>query len=135
MIVNASSVVASFIGTSYGTLSGSLDPDLTSGDQLLIYQTADNNKDSTAVFVSGFNAGRPSLFNSLNDDSPLDGWSDSDTSNLNNTSKLPPGLTAVTTSGGAGNAFGIGTYVNSGTDEFDNYIYNGRQVPPHGPHG
>jgi hypothetical protein len=122
-------IVASFQGTSYGTLSGALDPDLTSGDQLLIYQTADNNKDSTAVFVSGFNADAPSLFNVLNDDSPLDGWSDSDTSNLNNTSKLPPGLTAVTTSGGTGNAFGIGTYVNTGTDEYDNYVYNGPTTP------
>jgi hypothetical protein len=123
--ISVSDVVASFIGTSYGSLSGSLDPDLTAGDQMLIYTTADNNKDSTPTFIHAFNADAPRLFNTLNDDTPLDGWSDSDTSNLNNTSKLPPGLTAVLTTGDGGSGFGIANYVNSGTDEFDNYIYNG----------
>lgn len=47
--INASSVVASFIGTSYGTLSGSLDPDRNSGDQLLIYQTADSTTTRTLL--------------------------------------------------------------------------------------
>jgi hypothetical protein len=122
---------ATFIGTSYGTLNGAINADQGTGDQILIYQTADNNRDSTAVFTSAFNADGPRHFNTANDDGPLDGWSDSDTTNFGNTSKLPPGLTAVVTSGDSGNALGLATHVfNAGVpDEYNNYIYNGPTSP------
>jgi len=125
--LNINDVVASFIGTTYGTLDGAINPDQGTGDQILIYTTADNQRDSTPTFIHALNADGPVHFNPLNDDGPSDGWSDPDTTNFGNTSKLPPGLTAVLTAGDGGSAFGLATYnFNSvGPDEYNNYIYNG----------
>ncbi|RLS53785.1 MAG: hypothetical protein DWH91_13570, partial [Planctomycetota bacterium] len=116
---------ATFVDRSYGSLSGAINLDVTSGDQFLIYQTLDNNAESSPAFISAFNGDNPSLLNPLNDDGPWDGWSDSDTSISNSTSKLPFGLTAVTASGDTGTAFGVATNVPGGLIEIDNFIYNG----------
>ena len=115
---------ATFTGTSYGTLTGAMGFDSNAGDQLLIYQTSDNNSESTPTFISAFSADRPAaLDGGTRDDDPLDGWRDLDQAGLAtaNGSMLPPGLTAVLTSGDSGTALGLAEYLS----EIDNYIYNG----------
>lgn len=114
---------ASFIGTAYGTLSGAFTLDGTSGDQVLIFQTADNNAESTPVFVSAFNGDRPADLNVLNDDGPFDGWSDSDVGLSAATSHLPGGLTASDGAGNAGSANGMATF--AAATELDDYVYSG----------
>ncbi|MBK8040935.1 MAG: hypothetical protein IPK22_27945 [Verrucomicrobiaceae bacterium] len=122
--VGASVTQASFIGTSYGTLSSSINFDPGTGDQLLIYTTADNNPESTPTFIHAFNADNPSGVVATNDDSPFDGWSD-DVGPANTTSacRLPPGLTPVLATGDGGSAFGLASY--HALLEQDNFIYSG----------
>ncbi len=105
---------ASFVGTAYGTLTGAFTLD-GSGDQFLIFQTADDNSASTPVFVSAFNGDRPADLNTANDDGPFDGWSDSDVGLSVNTSHVPNGLTASDGLGNAGSANGMATF-QSGTE-------------------
>ncbi len=95
--------------TTQGTVSGSLSFD-SGGDQLLIYQTADDMPDSLPpTFIYAFNN---------NNFGATNGWQDSDAVG-GGSSSVPEGLTAVTTSGGAGSAFGL---LNEAAD---NYRYDG----------
>lgn len=93
---------------SQGTPSGDLSFD-NNGDQLLIYQTADDMSGSTPIFIYGFNN---------NNFGATNGWQNSDTVG-GASSSVPEGLTAVTTDGGAGSAFGL---LN---ETADNYRYEG----------
>lgn len=89
-ISTSSATGATFINTSFGTLSGSVSFDNVSGAQLLIYQ----GSDSTPTFIYAFNADRPSATNAgVDDDNPLDGWTDAGTTGTNSLTQLPPGLT------------------------------------------
>ena len=92
-----------------GTVSGTLSFD-SGGDQLLIYQTADDMPGTLPpTFIYGFNN---NSFGATN------GWQ-TDGNPLGASSDVPTGLTAVTTSGGAGSAFGL---LNEAAD---NYRYDG----------
>jgi len=93
-----------------GSLVSSLDLN-AAGDATLIYQTTDDNADFTGTnvtFISGFNN---SNFGSVN------GWNTGSTASTS--SDAPTGLTVVTASGGAGEAFGLLNEAN------DSYVYNG----------
>tara|TARA_R110002072_G_scaffold243821_2_gene403150 strand:- start:147970 stop:171135 length:23166 start_codon:yes stop_codon:yes gene_type:complete len=103
-----------FIGPSFGTLSGVGSFDTGSGDQILIYQTADNDTESAPTFISALNANDATTFSGI-DTTPADGWQDVGGLTGNQTSQLPPGLTAPTTANGLATALG----------EVDNYVYNG----------
>jgi hypothetical protein len=83
----------------------------TAGDSTLIYQTSDNNANftgSTVSFVYGFNN---------NNFAATNGWNP--TSTATTSSQPPTGLTVVTTTGGAGEAFGL---LN---ETANNYRYEG----------
>ncbi|MEZ5940726.1 MAG: choice-of-anchor D domain-containing protein [Planctomycetaceae bacterium] len=129
--VNAGDIIridlpnAVFVGTSYGSLSGTVTMDQTSGDQMLIYQTADNNSESAPTFIYGFNADNANHIDS--GDPNGDGWEDSGQTIGNDDSELPTGLTAVTVSGAAGSALGLGTFHPDAATvgQLDNFIYSG----------
>ncbi|MCA9165364.1 MAG: hypothetical protein KDA62_20375, partial [Planctomycetales bacterium] len=103
-----------FIGNNFGTLSGAGALDHANGDQVLIYQTVDNDSESAPSFVYAFNANDATKFCGI-DTSPADGWQDSGATISASTSKLPQGLTAPTTANGLGTA----------ATEFDDFVYNG----------
>ena len=116
--LNPAGTDATFIGgTTFGTLSGKISLDTVSGDQLLIYQTADNNLNSSPTFISAFNGNDEGAIGT--DVSPADGWEDSGVgaSTSNSKSQLPFGLDAANT------ALGLaGQHANG---ERDNYVYSG----------
>lgn len=93
------------------TSGGPLSLNNVSGDQLLIYQTADGNPASLPTFIYGFNN---------NDFNPTPGkWQSGTISSTSGThSNVPAGLIEVTTAGGSGSAFGLAV-------EADNLYYTG----------
>ncbi len=97
---------------SFGILS-------TAGDQVLIYQTVDNNATSTPTLIYGLNMNLDTGVNSF-------GWNTgTPPDNTTSESALPPGGTAVEVAGGTGNAFGF-AFVNG--IEVDNIKYTGPET-------
>ena len=107
--VPAGSVVTNSNLSSFGTSNGNtLNFDSSTGDQLLVYQTADDTEDGSPTFIYGFNN------SSTGADST--GWQSTATDGFD--SGVPTGLTAVATNGDGGTAFGL-------IGEVDNAYYNG----------
>ena len=93
------------------------------GDQLLIYQTADNNPASTPTFIHAFNLNGP---NGADDGAIVDGWFGhaTDAPNNDRESNLPAGLTAVLADGDSGSALGLAFLAG----ELDNARYTGPEA-------
>ena len=103
-------------------LGGSIGNVLTIlGDQIFIYQTADNNAESTPTLIYGFSTDDASG----QDTSPVDGWADVGTTITAQKTNLPPGGTAITSAGQTNNAFGW-SFVNG--SEVDNLKYTGPET-------
>jgi hypothetical protein len=85
-----------------------------SGDQLLIYQTADGNPTSPPTFIYGFN----DQVETIPGNNTVGQWHSGTVSSTSGTSSnVPAGLTEVTIAGGSGSAFGL-------AGEVDNLHYN-----------
>ena len=111
-VISAGSIIRisrdepAFIGTSFGSLVGAGSLDTSSGDQVLAYQTGDDNPSSAPNLITAFNGNDPAAFGGT--DANNDGWEDGTFQVGNQWSELPLGLTANFT------AYGIAGQIAGG---------------------
>jgi hypothetical protein len=108
--IDAGTVLSFSDLSTHGTVVGTLNLS-TSGDQLIIYQTSDDNAETLPpTFIYALNNNKSSAVN---------GWQDDPDNVSSVSSHVPNGLTRVTVNGGAGEAFGL---LN---ESKDNHQYDG----------
>lgn len=146
---NASTTTLEILNSQHGTVvsvNGSSDMNLSAGDQLFIYQTANDTYSGTIqrkTAAGGVEAGMIYAFNGDNSSPSTYGWLVAGNAHTSAASQAPDNMTVVSTSDGSGNAatgnaFGMltqaslkqahnGTQLNTPgpADEYDNYKYDG----------
>ncbi len=130
----------SIVGASHGTVefsgvSGG-DMNLAAGDQLFIYQTADDTYNGTIQRKDGSGSTEDGLIYAFNADTSNNnsyGWMPSGNAHSASSTQLPDNMTALTTSDGSGNAnsanangmLTMAALKDTTAAEYDNYRYDG----------
>ncbi|HEX5394096.1 MAG TPA: DUF4347 domain-containing protein [Rhodocyclaceae bacterium] len=109
--VSAGTVLRSSTLASYGTVQGDAPVLTTAGDQIIVYQQA--SLAGAKTYISAFDSNKAAT--------SANGWATAVTSANTANSGVPSGLSAVTTTGGAGDAFGL----LASTASFRNAKYTG----------
>ena len=131
---NESTTTLELKNSAHGTLlrvNGDSDMSFSAGDQLFIYQTANDSYDGTIQRLDASDAAEAGMIYAFNGDNSAPstyGWLDAGSSHLSTSSQAPDNMTVVTTSGGDGNAFGLLTQLalkEVSANEYDNYRYDG----------
>ncbi len=137
---NASGSTLALINTNHGSISqvdGSGDMSLSTGDQIHIYQTADDTFLGEIQRLDGQGAVENGLIYSFNGDESVGsnsyGWLGTGMSHSSSTSQAPDNMTKLNSNDGTGNAnianangmITKGILKSGGSGELDNYIYAG----------